>query len=100
MVPFDILVEIDHRPVSLWVEQLDYLADENGLMRFDVRGDDRRVLLSVDVEADPAHPDFSFEAMQAVDETFSGEELLAMIKAIRDEHNRPAPDLIRLPFNN
>ena len=94
MVPFEIEIEWNDMPVSLQVEQIDYLADENGLMRYDVRTDLRRAVILVNMEADPGHPDFSFEAMQTIDESFSGEELLAIIKAIK-QHNdeaRQQPD--------
>lgn len=94
MVPFEIEIELDNIHVSLQVEQLDYLADENGLMRYDVRADLRQAIISVNIEDDPAHPDFTFEAMQPADESFSGDELVLIIKAIRD-HN----DQLRLPFN-
>ncbi|TSJ44415.1 hypothetical protein FO440_09615 [Mucilaginibacter corticis] len=100
MVPFEIEIEWNDVPVSLWVEQLDYLADENGLMRFDVRGDARRAVISVNIESDPEHLDFTFEAMQAEDQAFSADELLAIIKAIRDQQqHQPTPQQQRLPLN-
>jgi 5,10-methylenetetrahydrofolate reductase len=83
MVPFEINCEIAQKTVSLTVEQLDRLANENGLMRYDVRTGLRHAVITVNIEADPGHPDFSFEAVQAIDEDFSGDELLAIIRAIR-----------------
>lgn len=82
------------------VEQLDYLANEHGLIRYDVRGDNRHAIVSVNIENDPVHPEFSFEAMQSIDESFSGEELLVVIKAIREYNNRPSLPFNRLPFTN
>jgi 5,10-methylenetetrahydrofolate reductase len=87
MVPFDLLLEINNIPVSVQVEQLDYLADENGRMRYDLRSGLRRAVISVNIEDDPGHPDFSFEAVQAIDEDFTGDELLVIIRAIREYQN-------------
>jgi hypothetical protein len=100
MVPFEIEIELNDVPVSLQVEQLDYLTDENGLMRYDVRSGQRQAVISVKVEADPDHPDFTFEAMQAIDDPFSGEELLAIIKGIRHYNDGLSYPFNRLPFTN
>ena len=75
-------------------------ADENGILRYDVRTGLRQAVISVNIEADPAHPDFTFEAMQAIDESFSGEELLAIIKGIRDYNDQAHFPFNRLPFTN
>jgi hypothetical protein len=92
MIPFEVLIELNNVPVSVQVEQLDYLADENGRMRYDVRTGLRQAVITVNIEDDPGHRDFSFEAMQAIDEDFSGEELLLIIRAIRDRHfELPSP---------
>ena len=87
-------------PVSLQVEQLDRLADENGLMRYDVRADGRHVIISVNVEDDLESEEFTFEAVQAIDESFSGDELFEIIKAIRDHNDRPHLPHNHLLFNN
>ena len=100
MVPFEIEIELNDHAVRLWVEQLDYLADENGLIRYDVRGDACHAVVSVNIENNPGHPDFTFEAMQAADESLSGDELLTIIKSIRDYNDRPALAYNRLPFTN
>ena len=100
MVPFDLLIELNNIPVSIQVEQLDYLADEKGLMRYDVRTDLRHAVISVNIENDPGHPDFTFDTMQTVDESFSGEELLVIIKAIRDYNDQARFSFNRLPFTN
>ena len=100
MVPFEIEIKLNEIPVSLQVEQLDYLADENGLIRYDVRADLRQTVISVNIEDDPGHPDFTFDTMQAVDESFTGEELLVIIKAIRDYNDQARFPFNRLPFTN
>ena len=100
MVPFEIEIELNNIPVALQVEQLDYLADENGLMRYDVRGDLRHAVLSVNIEDDPGHPDFTFEAMQAEDESFTGDELLLIIRAIREFDAQARYPFNRLPFTH
>lgn len=100
MVPFEIEIELSDVPVSLQVEQLDYLPDENGIIRYDVRNGQRHAVIPVNMEADQAHPDFTFEAMQSIDESFSGEELLAIIKGIRDYNDQVRFPFNRLPFTN
>lgn len=100
MVPFEIEIELNNIPGSVEVEQLDYLADENGRIRYDVRSGFRQAVILVDIGQDPAHPDFTFEAMQAIGEPFSGEELLAIIKGIRGFNNQLRVPFTRLPFAN
>lgn len=87
-------------PVTLQAEQLDRLADEKGLMRYDVRADGRHAIISVNVEDDLESDDFTFEAVQATDESFSGDELLAIITAIRNHNDRPQLLYNHLLFNN
>jgi len=100
MVPFEIEIELNNTPVSVQVEQLDYLADENGRMRYDIRSGMRQAVILVDIGQDPVHPDFTFEAMQAIDEPFSGEELLAIINGIRGFNEQLRVPFNRLPFAN
>ena len=45
MVPFEIEIELNNMPVSVQVEQLDYLADENGRMHYDVRSGLRQAVI-------------------------------------------------------
>jgi len=100
MVPFAIEVELNNVAVSLWVEQLDRLPDDDGLMRYDVRSGLRQAVVALKMEADPYQPDFTFEAVQAIDGFFSGEELLVIIKAIRDYNDQARFPFNRLPFTN
>lgn len=100
MVPFEIEIEWNNKLVRLQVEQLDYLADENGLIRYDVRTDLCHAIVSVNIENDPGDPDFTFEAVHATDESFGGEELLLIIKAIRDYNDQSRLSFNRLPFTN
>ncbi|MEZ2334761.1 hypothetical protein AB6735_03965 [Mucilaginibacter sp. RCC_168] len=98
MVPFDLLIELNNIPVSLQVEQLDYLADEHGSMHYDVRINLRQAVVLVNIEDDPKHPDFSFEAIQAIEEDFTGEELLVIVQAIYDHNHRVSLPLNQLPL--
>jgi hypothetical protein len=98
MVPFQIEAKLNDEPVSLWVEQLDYLADAQGRLRFDVRTDLRQAILVFNVEANPVSPDFTFEAMQSIDQDFGGEELLQIITAIRDHLRESRLHFNRLPL--
>jgi len=100
MIPFQIEAALNDEPVYLWVEQLDYLADAQGRLRFDVRKDLRQAILVFNTEADPFSPDFTFEAMQSIDQDFSGEELLQIISAIRDHFKESGLSFNRLPFMN
>ena len=100
MVPFHIDVIFKDQAVGLEVEQLDYLADREGVIRYDVRGDSRHAVISVNIETDPQSPDFTFEAMQSADEAFSGEELVIIIEAIRQHNDEAGYPFERLPFVN
>jgi hypothetical protein len=100
MVPFHLDIELKDQAVGLDVEQLDYLADSEGIIRYDVRGDLRHAVISVNIENDPQSPDFTFEAMQSTDEAFSGDELLLIIKAIREHNDQAGYPFERLPFVN
>ena len=83
MVPFHLDVQFKNQAVGLEVEQLDYINHE-GYIRFDVRTEDRRAVLSIPM-ADQVNPeDISFEAVQVVDEGFSDEEMIIIMNAIRD----------------
>ncbi|MGN6178404.1 MAG: hypothetical protein ACTHNW_04445 [Mucilaginibacter sp.] len=86
MVPFHLAIELNDLPVTVQVEQLDFLADENGLMRYDVRNDHHHAVISINIESVNASKDFTFEAIQAPDEAFSGEDLFEIVAAIK-AHN-------------
>lgn len=87
MVPFNLTIELQNIPCDMQVEQLDRLADENGFIRYDVRTENRRAVISVPVD-EPLNPgDINFDAVQAIDEAFSDEEMVAIMKAIQD-YNR------------
>lgn len=109
MVPFQIDLELEHTPVSLTVEQLDRLADEDGFIRFDVRAGERRAVIFVNVEdqlSPPAtaqeaeayfeavHYPESLPAFSTADE-FTTDEVKLIANAIR-EYNR---QLVRFYFN-
>jgi hypothetical protein len=88
MVPFHLDIELQEGPVGLEVEQLDYLADEEGFIRYDVRTEDRRAVISVPIEQ-PLNPeDVNFNAVQAIDEAFCDEDMVTIMKAIQDYNNR------------
>lgn len=100
MVPFHLAIELNNLPVTLQVEQLDFLADENGLMRYDVRSEHRNAVISVNIESVNESKDFTFEAMQATDEAFSDEELFEIVAGIRAHNDALRHQLTQTLFNN
>jgi len=98
MVPFEILVELNNSLVSLQVEQLDYIADENGCLRYDVRTGLRQAVILVNIEDKPSQSDFRFEAIQAVGDDFTGEELLNIVQAIHDHNTQTNSPINQLPL--
>lgn len=100
MMPFHLSIELNNLPVTLQVEQLDFLADENGLMRYDVRSYHRHAVISVDIETVSESKDFTFEAMQSTDEAFNGEELLEIVAAIKAHNDALRHNLTHTLFNN
>lgn len=83
MVPFHLEVELNQGTVGLEVEQLDYLADEQGFIRYDVRTHDRRAVISVPVEPLSNENEIRFEAVQAINEGFCDEDMATIMTAIR-----------------
>lgn len=100
MVPFYLAIELNNFPVTLQVEQLDFLADENGLMRYDVRSHHRHAVISVNIETVDKTKDFTFEAVQSPDEAFSGEELLDIVAAIKEYNDQLRHQLTGNLFSN
>lgn len=100
MVPFHLAIELNNHPVTLQVEQLDFLADENGLMRYDVRSYHRHAVISVNIESVNESKDFTFEAMQSNDEAFSGEDLFEIVAAIKAYNDQLRHQLTHTLFNN
>lgn len=100
MVPFQVAIELEEQPVSLLVEQLDQLADEEGFVRFDVRAAERRAVIFVNTEDNlkppltPQEAEVYFEAIHYPEQeaafSFSGDftpaEVRLIGQAIR-EHN-------------
>jgi hypothetical protein len=84
MVPFHLEIELEEGTVGLEVEQLDYLADEDGFIRYDVRSVERRAVISVPIERSSDPDELSFSAVQAADEAFSDEDIVRIMKAIQD----------------
>jgi hypothetical protein len=100
MVPFHLTLELNDLPVTLQVEQLDFLADENGLMRYDVRGYHRHAVISINIESVSENKDFTFEAAQPTDEAFSDEELFEIVIAIKAYNDRLRHKLTHTLFAN
>lgn len=98
MVPFSIEIEWKDKAVSLFAEQLDHLADEEGFIRFDVRSEQRRAVIFVNIEEQAQGPvvqqdlENYFEALHhpaqpgafSFDETFTKDEVERIGKAIRE----------------
>lgn len=101
MVPFNVEIELENTPVSLTVEQLDRLADEDGFIRFDVRAGERRAVIYVNVEDQLSPPataqdaEAYFEAVHypetlpafSTDDEFTADEVKLIANAIR-QYNR------------
>ena len=100
MMPFHLSIELNDLPVTLQVEQLDFLADENGLMRYDVRCYHRHAVISVNIESVNKSKDFTFDAMQSTDEAFSGEELFEIVARIKAHNDALRHKLTQTLFNN
>lgn len=106
MVPFFLGIELNNKPLTITVEQLQNFADVDGYCRYDITAGERRSVVYVNVEyEEPQRPvipqDFDnyYEAIhypeqaQAFidddDELFSARELNLIAAAIR-QYNREA----------
>ena len=108
MVPFNLEVELAGKPVTINIEQLDRLADDEGYICYDVTEGVRRAVIYVEVE-DQSMPletvqdaEAYFEALQypehppafSTENDFASEEVQMVANAIR-QHDRK----LRLMFN-
>ncbi|MFA6083542.1 hypothetical protein [Mucilaginibacter sp.] len=100
MVPFNLDLELTANPVTITVEQLDRLADEDGFIRFDVSCAERRSVVFVNMENElppvtSQDAEAYFEAVNypeqvsafSEDEVFTPEEVKAIAAAIRKYNN-------------
>jgi len=80
MVPFELELEINNKPLVISAEQLERFADVDGYTRYDVREGERRSVVYVNIESEQPlawnDPD-----------CFIAEELTAIAAAIR-RYNR------------
>jgi hypothetical protein len=102
MVPYNLEVELENKPVEITVEQLERFADVGGFSAYDITAGDRRSVVQVNVTYEPPvvtpqDAEAYFEAVHypetlpAYDEreVFTPEELRAIGAAIR-QYNREA----------
>jgi len=80
MIPFELELEINNKPLVISAEQLERFADVDGYTRYDVRAEGRRSVVYVNIESEQPlawnDPD-----------CFSAGELTAIAAAIR-QYNR------------
>jgi hypothetical protein len=80
MVPFELELEINNKPLIISAEQLERFADVDGYTRYDVKAGERRSVVYVNIESEEPlaynDPDY-----------FLTEELTAIAAAIR-QYNR------------
>jgi hypothetical protein len=101
MVPFDVELEFENKPLTITAEQLDRLADEDGFIRFDITTGERRSVIYVNMEEElpqpvtRQNPETHFEAVHypehlpafSLDDVFTLDEVRIIGKAISD-HDR------------
>ena len=84
MVPFELEVELNDKPVTVSVEQLERFADVDGYTRYDITIGERRSVVYVNVpDEQPVLPDYNEE------DVFTPEECKTIASAIR-QYNREA----------
>lgn len=81
MVPFNLQIKLNTRPVSFSVEQLDQLADSLGFMRYQIRTFNHHSVIYVNIENDPLEPEDIIGFSE--DDIFSPDEVIAIAAAIR-----------------
>lgn len=86
MVPFELELELENNSLTVSVEQLDHLADEEGYIRFDVRTGERRGVIYVNLE-DQVGTEKLLEAI-SMDEDFTTKEVRAIGNAIRQYNHQ------------
>ena len=80
MVPFELELEINNKPLVISAEQLERFADVDGYTRYDIRAGERRSVVYVNIESE--------EPLAYNDpDCFLAEELTAIAAAIR-QYNR------------
>jgi len=84
MVPFTVEIELKDQPVSLVVEQLDHLADEEGFVRFDIHTADRRAVLFINIEDQLPPPPLTAQAAEAYFESVHYPEQLPVFSFSED----------------
>lgn len=76
MVPFELELEINNKPLVISAEQLERFADVDGYTRYDIRAGERRSVVYVNIQSEEplAYNDL---------DSFLAEELTAIAAAIR-----------------
>jgi hypothetical protein len=82
MVPFNLQIELNARPVTFSAEQLDQLADNAGFMRYQIRTFNHHSVIYVNIEDESLEPEDIIGFSE--DEVFSLDEVRTIAAAIRE----------------
>jgi hypothetical protein len=97
MVPFNLQIELNARPVTFSAEQLDQLADNVGFMRYQIRTFNHHSVVYVNIENEPLEPEDIIGFSE--DEVFSLEEVRTIAAAIREYNSSRKLNFDQMDFD-
>jgi hypothetical protein len=97
MIPFNLQFEIANRLTTIFVEQLDQLADTLGFMRYQIRSFHQSSVVHVNIENEPTTPEEIIG--YSIDDAFSPDEIEAISAAIKAYNRDRKLSFDQMSFN-